>query len=172
MLDTYKPFLLRIREECGPQHTSIFHCHYPKWHQGYTPLFVAGLKSQEDTRQQHTSRTVTGSPAKSHFPSSLFQNCISKQSIIYLLPDRVVAKKAPDFTPGERPGGVGISVSRKHFNIQGLQLACVECPARQRTCLKINKLRCPPHRSQKESSADSQRLSAHGEKCHRFPVIP
>lgn len=121
---------------------------------------------------KHTSRTVTGSPAKSYFPSSLFQNCMSKQSIIYLLPDRVVAKKAPDFTPGERPGGVGISVSRQHFNIQGLQLACVECPARQRTCLKINKLRCPHHRSQKESSTDSQSLYAHGEKCHRFPVIP
>lgn len=113
-----------------PPYVGIFPCYQPQWQQVSLSLFVAGLVSEGDTGNRnfkHTSRTyrvrlISGpnSPTKSHSPSSSLQNCTSKSSIIYLFPDRVVAEKAADFTPGERPRRVGISVSWQHFNIQGL----------------------------------------------------
>lgn len=121
-----------------------------------------------------TSRTewvhfISGpnSPTKSHFPSSSLHNCLSKSSTIYLFPDRVVAEKAADFTPGERPRGVGISIPGQHFNIQGLQLAGVECSAWQRTWLKINSWDIPTTEARKREFWMFLRTSG----CS-YPIIP
>lgn len=141
-----------------------------------TPFsLVASGRREATAPSEHTSRTAMGSlypgphaPTESHFLLITELHIHIKHP--YLFPDRVVAQKAADFTPGQRPGGVGVPISRQHFDVQGLQLARVEGPAGRRTWVEMDVVRClSPLQSQQGGSAWAPSLSTHGAEHPGFP---
>lgn len=77
----------------------------------------------------------------------------------YLLPDVIVTKEAADLSPGQWPGGIWVTVTRKHINAESFELTRVQCSGKESIYHHLKKKKSQlqvRHRSSTGNAADVQ----------------